>query len=99
MVRDTERGLLVTRFHYSNVVHPKEAVITGMTRDGTWMIENGEVTHPVKNLRFTHSIIEALRDAEAVGSDPELASEFFFSASSVPALRVSSFHFTGASDH
>jgi predicted Zn-dependent protease len=53
----------------------------------------------VKNLRFTHSIIEALRDAEAVGSDPELASEFFFSASSVPALRVSSFHFTGASDH
>ena len=99
MIRDTERGLLVTRFHYSNVVHPKEAVITGMTRDGTWLIENGEIGRPVKNLRFTHSIIEALRDVEAVGSETQLASEFFFSASSVPALRVSSFQFTGASDH
>ncbi|MGH2738469.1 MAG: metallopeptidase TldD-related protein, partial [Actinomycetota bacterium] len=99
MVRDTERGLLVTRFHYSNVVHPKEAIITGMTRDGTWLVEDGEVKHPVKNLRFTQSIIEALRDVEAVGSEAELASEFFFSASSVPALRVSSFQFTGASDH
>jgi PmbA protein len=99
MVRDTERGLLVTRFHYSNVVHPKEAIITGMTRDGTWLIEDGEVKHPVKNFRFTQSIIEALRDVEAVGRDAELASEFFFSASSVPALRISSFHFTGKSDH
>jgi PmbA protein len=99
MVRDTERGLLVTRFHYSNVVHPKEAVITGMTRDGTWLVEDGEVKHPVKNLRFTQSIIEALRDVQAVGSEAALASEFFFSASSVPALRISSFQFTGASDH
>lgn len=99
MVRDTERGLLVTRFHYSNVVHPKDAIITGMTRDGTWLVEDGEVKHPVKNLRFTHSIIEALRDVQAVGSEAQLASEFFFSASSVPALRVSSFQFTGTSDH
>jgi PmbA protein len=99
MIRATERGLLVTRFHYSNVVHPKDAVITGMTRDGTWLIEDGEVGPPVKNLRFTQSIIEALRDVEAVGSESELASEFFFSASSVPALRVSSFQFTGAGDH
>ena len=99
MIRGTERGLLVTRFHYSNVVHPKEAIITGMTRDGTWLIEDGQVGPPVKNLRFTHSIIEALRDIEAVGREPVLASEFFFSASSVPALRVSSFQFTGASDH
>lgn len=99
MIRDTERGLLVTRFHYSNVVHPKDAIITGMTRDGTWLIEGGEVSRPVKNLRFTHSIIEALRDVESLGRDVELASEFFFSASSVPALRVRAFQFTGASDH
>ncbi|MGH2676332.1 MAG: metallopeptidase TldD-related protein, partial [Actinomycetota bacterium] len=99
MVRGTERGLLVTRFHYSNVVHPKEAIITGMTRDGTWLVEDGEVKHPVKNLRFTHSIIEALRDVEAVGSEAQLASEFFFAASSVPALKVTGFQFTGASDH
>ena len=99
MVRATERGLLVTRFHYSNIVHPREAVITGMTRDGTWLIEGGEVTNPVKNLRFTQSIIEALRDVDMIGRDTEIASEFFFSASRVPALRVTSFHFTGRSDH
>lgn len=99
MIGATERGLLVTRFHYSNIVHPMEAIITGMTRDGTWLIENGEVKHPVKNFRFTQSIIEALRDVEQVGRDTELASEFFFSSSRVPAVRISSFQFTGKSDH
>jgi predicted Zn-dependent protease len=99
MVSATSRGLLVTRFHYSNVVHPREAVITGMTRDGTWLIEDGEVKHPVKNFRFTQSLIEALRDVEQVGRDTELASEFFFASSRAPALRISSFQFTGKSDH
>lgn len=99
MVGSVRRGLLVTRFHYANVVHPREAVITGMTRDGTWLVEDGQIRHPVKNFRFTQSIIEALRDVEMVGSETELASEFFFEASRVPALKVSSFHFTGKSDH
>lgn len=99
MIRATQRGLLVTRFHYSNVVHPMESVITGMTRDGTWLIEDGEVKHPVKNFRFTQSIEEALRDVEQVGRETELASEFFFSSSRVPTLRISSFQFTGKSDH
>ncbi|HWC32607.1 MAG TPA: metallopeptidase TldD-related protein [Actinomycetota bacterium] len=99
MVNATSRGLLVTRFHYSNVVHPKDAIITGMTRDGTWLVEDGEVRHPVKNLRFTQSIIEALRDVELVGLEAKLASEFFFAASRVPALKISSFQFTGTTDH
>ncbi|MGH2692352.1 MAG: TldD/PmbA family protein [Actinomycetota bacterium] len=99
MIRATGRGLLVTRFHYSNVVHPMDAVITGMTRDGTWLVEDGEAKQPVKNFRFTQSIIEALRDVEQVGRDTELASEFFFSSSRAPALRIASFQFTGKSDH
>jgi predicted Zn-dependent protease len=99
MLASTKRGLLVTRFHYSNIVHPLESVITGMTRDGTWLVEDGEVRHPVKNLRFTQSILEALSGTELVGRDTEFASEFFFSASRVPALKLSSFHFTGRSDH
>jgi PmbA protein len=70
-----------------------------MTRDGAWLIEDGEVKHPVKNFRFTQSIIEALRDVELVGKETSLASEFFFAAARVPALRISSFHFTGKSDH
>jgi predicted Zn-dependent protease len=99
MIAATSRGLLVTRFHYSNIVHPREAVITGMTRDGTWLIEDGEIKHPVKNFRFTQSIIEALRDVEMIGRDTELASEFFFASSRVPGLKISSFHFSGKSDH
>jgi PmbA protein len=99
MVSATDRGLLVTRFHYSNVVHPTGSVITGMTRDGTWLIEDGEVKHPVRNFRFTQSIIDALRDVEMIGRDTELASELFFASSRVPALKISSFHFTGKSDH
>jgi PmbA protein len=99
MIANTERGLLVTRFHYSNVVHPLESTITGMTRDGTFLIEGGEVKHPVKNLRFTQSILEALANTTMVGRDTELASEFFFSASRVPALKVEDFNFTGRSDH
>jgi PmbA protein len=99
MVAGTGRGLLVTKFHYSNVVHPIETTITGMTRDGTWLIENGHVAHPVKNLRFTQSILEALSNVEMIGRDSALVSEFFFSASRVPALKISSFNFTSVSDH
>ncbi len=99
MIASTRRGLLVTRFHYSNVVHPIETTITGMTRDGTWLIEGGEVREPVKNLRFTQSILGALSAVELVGRDTTIASEFFFSASRVPALKIASFTFSGASDH
>ncbi len=99
MIAATDRGLLVTRFHYTNVVHPVESTITGMTRDGTFLIEDGRVTGPVKNFRFTQSIVEALSNIEMIGRETELASEFFFSASRVPALKISSFNFSGRSDH
>ena len=99
MIAAVERGLLVTRFHYSNVVNPVEATITGMTRDGTFLIENGEIGRPVRNLRFTQSIPQALAATRMIGRDRELASEFFFSASLVPALLIDDFQFTSASDH
>ncbi|HEX2267297.1 MAG TPA: metallopeptidase TldD-related protein, partial [Actinomycetota bacterium] len=99
MISGTKRGLLVSRFHYSNVVHPIETTITGMTRDGTWLIENGEIAYPVKNFRFTQSILEALSNVEMIGRDSVIASEFFFGASRVPALKISSFNFSGKSDH
>lgn len=99
MIAGTERGVLVTRFHYSNVVHAIESTITGMTRDGLFAIRDGRVAHPVKNMRFTQSILEALSNTTAIGRDTELASEFFLSSSRVPALRVEGFHLTGRSDH
>ena len=97
MIAGTERGLYVTRFHYTRIVHPREAVMTGMTRDGTFLIEHGELTTPVHNLRFTQSYVEALAGAEAVGrkarrvwSDPGILS--------APALKLAAFRFTGATE-
>jgi PmbA protein len=99
MVSATKHGLLITRFHYSNVVHPIETVITGMTRDGTWLIEDGQIQHPVKNLRFTQSILEALSNVHLIGRESALVSEFFFAATRVPALKIGGFNFSGKSDH
>jgi predicted Zn-dependent protease len=99
MVRATDRGVLITRFHYSNVVNPMESTITGMTRDGTFLIERGEIVGPVHNFRFTQSILGALSSATMLGREAELASEFFFSASRVPAMKVEEFNFSGVSDH
>jgi PmbA protein len=99
MIAATERGVLVTRFHYTNIVNQMESSITGMTRDGTFLIEKGEIVGPVNNFRFTQSILRALEGATMVGKTSELASEFFFSASRVPALKLEAFHFSGRSDH
>jgi predicted Zn-dependent protease len=98
MIRSTERGLLVTRFHYTIVVHPRQAIVTGMTRDGTFLIEHGEVTSPVKNLRYTQSYVEALREVEAIGAETPLAGRPLtipLFPPRVPALKIGRFTFTG----
>jgi len=96
MIRSTDRGLLVTHFHYTRVVHPLHVIITGMTRDGTFQIEHGEVTGPVKNLRYTQSYLEALRRVEAIGAATRLAGEGI--AVRVPALKIGGFAFTGVTE-
>jgi PmbA protein len=98
LIGGLERGLLVTRFHYTNVVHPKLAIITGMTRDGLFLVEGGEIRGPVRNLRFTQSYLEALAGVEAVGSERRLLRGFLGSVV-VPALRINAFSFTGATEH
>jgi predicted Zn-dependent protease len=95
LVAGMERGLLVTRFHYTNPVHSKKVIITGMTRDGTFLVERGEVVRPVRNLRFTMSYLDALANVEAVTADRRCI-RGFLGASVVPAVRVSGFSFTGA---
>jgi predicted Zn-dependent protease len=95
LIGGLERGLLVTRFHYTNPVHPKLAIVTGMTRDGLFLVEGGEVRGPVRNLRFTQSYLEALAGVEAVGSTRRLL-RGFLGAVLVPAVRISAFTFTGA---
>jgi len=99
MIRSTERGLYVTRFHYTRPVEPTQVVITGMTRDGTFLVENGEIAYPVKNLRFTQSYLKALNHVEAIGQETRLLSGVVnYARDSVPALKVSQFRFTGATE-
>ena len=95
LVGGMKRGLLVTRFHYTIVVHGKLAVITGMTRDGTFLVEGGEVVGSVRNLRFTQSYLDALVAVEAVASDRRLL-RGELGAVLVPAVRIGSWRFTGA---
>ena len=95
LVRGLRRGLLVTRFHYTNVVHGKLVVITGMTRDGTFLVEDGEVVGPIRNLRFTQSYLDALAAVEAVSAERRLLNGEL-GAVLVPAVRIASWRFTGA---
>ncbi len=93
MIASTERGLYITRFWYTRTVHPRDCVITGMTRDGVMLIENGEIAAPVKDLRFTQSYVNALAAVEAVARETRLLWDDF--AVRVPALKIREFTFTG----
>lgn len=96
MIRTTQQGLYITRFWYTRLVHPRDCVVTGMTRDGVFMIENGEIAYPVKNLRFTQSYVQALDEVEAVGSETRLLITAYGAiALRVPALKIKRFTFTG----
>lgn len=99
MVRSTERGLYVTRFHYTRPVEPARVVVTGMTRDGTFLIEKGEIAYPVRNLRFTQGYLEALNHVAMIGHEPRLLTGMGEIAhDSVPALKLDKFTFTGATE-
>ena len=96
LVAGLERGLLVTRFHYTNLVNLMDTTITGMTRDGTFWVEDGKVAGAVRNLRFTQSILEALSSVRAVGAETELAAEDGYGAARAPALAIDRFSFSSA---
>jgi len=99
MLAATERGIWVTRFHYTNPVHPMKTILTGMTRDGTFLIENGKITRPLKNLRFTQSILEAFENADMLGSELKMVkSDWGSMATCAPAARIHGFTFTGTTE-
>jgi PmbA protein len=96
-----ERGLYVTRTWYVNPVHPKQTLLTGTTRDGTYLIEDGQITRPVRDVRFTDSVLRILEATEALTSAQRFVSAADFYgrryASGVvcPALRAQGFRITG----
>ena len=96
MIRSTAKGLYVTRFWYTRPVHPRDCIVTGMTRDGLFMIENGELTHAVKNLRFTQSYVKAMGEVQAVSRERRTLITEFGGAYCVPALKIEAFNFTGS---
>jgi predicted Zn-dependent protease len=98
LVAEMDRGLLVTRFHYTNPVHPKLAIVTGMTRDGTFLVEDGRIIGPVRNLRFTQSYLAALAGTVAVGRERRTIRGDFGGAL-VPPVRIEGWTFTGATEH
>jgi PmbA protein len=103
MIKSVRKGIYVTRFHYSNVVEPMKAVITGMTRDGTFLITGGEITRPIKNLRFTESILKALSQVTAISKERRICSEGtvysrrFVTGTVAPAIKIEGFNFSGVS--
>jgi len=97
MISSTKKGLYINRFWYTRLVHPRECVITGMTRDGVFMIEDGEVAYPVKNLRYTMPYVQVLANVAGVGKASHLlVSEEGGISVRVPALKVTGFTFTGS---
>jgi len=95
MIASTERGALVTRLWYIREVDPYEKIVTGMTRDGTFLVENGKIQCGLRNFRFNQSLISMLSNVEAMGAPVRASGEESFDMV-VPAMKVREFNFTEA---
>jgi predicted Zn-dependent protease len=95
MIATTERGVLVTRLWYIREVDPYEKIVTGMTRDGTFLVENGKVQCGLRNFRFNQSLISMLSNVEAMSEVVRASGEESFDMV-VPAMKVREFNFTEA---
>jgi predicted Zn-dependent protease len=98
MIKDTKRGILVTRFWYIRTVDPQTLLYTGLTRDGTFYIENGKIKHPIKNFRFNESPVIMLNNLETLGKQVRVSAggggvNFF-----LPYMKIRDFTFTSLSD-
>lgn len=96
LIASTKRGLLVSRFWYIRPVDQRQTIVTGMTRDGTFLIENGEITGGVRNMRFNQSILEAMRHAEF--SSEQFRSSSYSYTNVIPAVRIEGFKFSSGTD-
>ena len=93
MIAATERGILVTRLWYIREVDPYKKILTGMTRDGTFLVEGGQVQCGVRNFRFNESLVDLLNCVEMMSPAERAAGEESFPMI-VPAMKVKSFNFT-----
>ncbi|MCC6581913.1 MAG: hypothetical protein IT440_15895, partial [Phycisphaeraceae bacterium] len=99
MIESTERGLLVTQFHYTTAVDPMKLSLTGMTRAGLWLIEKGKIKQPVTNLRFTESLINAFSNIEAIGNIADPCGGGLFGGGMIlPAMKIKDFTFSSSTE-
>ncbi len=104
MISNAKKSILVTRFHYTNIVEPKKTIFTGMTRDGTFLIENGKITKPIKNMRFTENILNTLNHVLEISKDLTLVGGGasyegrYATGTLMPALRIETFNFSGKTE-
>lgn len=101
MIASTRRGVLLTRFWYIRGLNPRIISYTGLTRDGTFLIENGRITRPVTNFRFNQSLVSLLQNIEMLGPAVRVAASENSSVSTpivVPAIKVSGFNLSSVSD-
>jgi PmbA protein len=101
MISHVEKGILITRFHYINgYLDTRRALMTGMTRDGTFLIKNGKLSKGIKNLRFTDSMIDAFSNVQEISGDSVSIPGWWdaLGCNRVPAMRISEFNFSGKTD-
>jgi predicted Zn-dependent protease len=102
MIKDTKRGILVTRFWYIRAVDPQTLLYTGLTRDGTFYIENGVIKHPIKNFRFNESPVIMLNNLETLGRQVRVpggeGGGGGGGGSLIPSMKIRDFTFTSLSD-
>ncbi len=94
LIKGAERAILVTQFHYTNILKTQTVEMTGMTRNGTFMVENGHIAYPIKNMRFTQSMVEAFDKIDAVSAETGLVAEWGTLA--CPAMRLKDFNFSSS---
>lgn len=92
LIKSTDRGILITRLWYIRTVDPQTLLYTGLTRDGTFYIENGKIKHPIKNMRFNESPVIMLNNLEALGQQQRVGGNL------IPVMKIRDFTFTSLSD-
>jgi PmbA protein len=94
MIADTKKGVYITRFWYFRAIRRDKAVITGLTRDACWFIEDGEIVHPMKVMRFTDSVMDVMSNIDLIGNRDTVQT---FQRANIPMLKVAKLKFTGQS--
>jgi len=98
MIKSTERGVLVSRLWYIRMVDPQSLLLTGLTRDGTFYIENGQIKFPIKNFRFNESPVIMLNNVEALGKPERAISVESYRSYMIPPMKIRDFTFSSLSD-